>query len=115
MKEREDEYKRWLFERTSIPPDVREDENSSTESESSSIHEEVISSFDPPPKKRDRKNILDSNVAASLDAAKLSDRKAAVVLTSTLKSVGCDPSEYNVNKSSIRHLRIKLEKIELQT
>ncbi|GBN09253.1 hypothetical protein AVEN_18571-1 [Araneus ventricosus] len=57
--------------------------------------------------KKDRKNILDNNVAASPDAAKLSDRKAAIVLTTTLKSVRCDPSEYNVNKSSIRLLRMK--------
>lgn len=60
-----------------------------------------------PPKKRGRKKLVDDDLAVSLDVAKLSDRKAAVVLTITLKCVGCDPSTYNVNTSSIRRQRIK--------
>ncbi|GBP69852.1 hypothetical protein EVAR_89356_1 [Eumeta japonica] len=39
----------------------------------------------PPKRKRGRKNIFDERLSASLDFAKLSDRKATVVLTSTLK------------------------------
>lgn len=65
------------------------------------------SNCEPPPAKRGRKNIIDNRLAASLDVAKLSDRKAAVVLTSTLKSADCDPSEYNISTSSIRRQRIQ--------
>ncbi|GBP51847.1 hypothetical protein EVAR_88552_1 [Eumeta japonica] len=54
----------------------------------------------PPKRKRGRKNIFDERLSASLDFAKLSDRKATVVLTSTLKSAGTDPSKYNINSSS---------------
>lgn len=108
LKEREEAHRKMLFEKTSIPSDALADELSSTDSETCSNQEEEAScSFSDPPKKRGRLNILDNSVAASLDAAKLSDRKAAIVLTTTLKSVGCDPAEYNVNKSSIRRLRIK--------
>lgn len=62
------------------------------------------------PPKRDRKCIVDTNVAACFDAAQLSDRKSTV-----LKIIGCDPAEFNVNKSSIRHLRINAVKRELKT
>ncbi|CAH0562819.1 unnamed protein product [Brassicogethes aeneus] len=61
----------------------------------------------PPKRKRGRKNIFDERLSASLDYAKLSDRKAAVVLTSMLKSTGTNPSEFNINSSSIRRQRIK--------
>ncbi|CAH2101755.1 unnamed protein product [Euphydryas editha] len=52
-------------------------------------------------------NIFDERLSASLDFAKLSDRKATVVLTSTLKSAGTDPSEYNINSSSTCRQRMK--------
>lgn len=52
-----------------------------------------------PPQKRARKDIINSQLASSLDVSKLSDRKATMVVTSTLKSAGCDPSEFNVNRS----------------
>lgn len=60
-----------------------------------------------PPRKRGRKELINSHLAASLDVTKLSDRKATVVLTSTLKSLGCDPSKLNVNSSFIRRQRMK--------
>lgn len=60
-----------------------------------------------PAKKRGRKEIIDDNLAVCLDVSKLSDRNAALVLTSTLKQAGCDPSLYNVNYSSIRRNRIE--------
>lgn len=62
------------------------------------------STSEAPPTKRDRKKLLDSDLAVSLDVAKLSDRKAAVVLTTTFQSVGCDLPN---NTSSIRRQRIK--------
>lgn len=58
-------------------------------------------------KKRGRKKLLNEKLATSLDVAKISDRKAALVLTSTLNRVGCDPTEYNLNFSSIRRQRLK--------
>lgn len=61
-------------------------------------------------KKRGRKKLLDSNLAVSLDVAKLSDRKATVVLMNTIKRLGSDPLEYNVNTSSIRRQRIRYRK-----
>jgi len=57
-------------------------------------------------KKRGRKKLLDSNLAVSLDVAKLSVRKATVVLMNTIKRLGSDPLEYNVHTSSIRRQRI---------
>lgn len=61
-----------------------------------------------PPRKRGRKSILDDNLATSLDVAKLSDRKATIVLASTIKSLGCDVSQYNVSFSSIRRHRMNI-------
>lgn len=62
------------------------------------------------PQKRGRKRILDSSLATTLDVAKLSDRKATVVLASTLKRLGCDVSQYNVSYSSIRRQRMNIRK-----
>lgn len=59
------------------------------------------------PKKRGRKQIVGEKLAVSLDVTKLSDRNAALVLTSTIKELGCDPADYSVNYSSIRRQRIK--------
>ena len=57
--------------------------------------------------KRGRKNIIDEKLAVSLDMAKVSDRGAALVLTPTIQSLGLDPSDYNLNYSSIRRERMK--------
>lgn len=114
MKKREDEQKRMLFEQIPTPSETDIPEICPSRSDNSSVNEEKSLSSAPPPKKRGRKNILDNNVAVALDATKLSNRKAAIVLTKTLKRVGCDPSEYNVNKSSISRLRKKSRKSEAQ-
>lgn len=50
-----------------------------------------------PFKKSGRKKLLDCNLAISFDFAKLSDRKPAVVLINTIKRLGRNPLEYNVN------------------
>lgn len=55
-----------------------------------------------PPQRRARKYIINSHLAACHHVSKLNDRKAAAVVGSTLKSIGCDPSEFNVNRYSIR-------------
>ncbi|GBP97218.1 hypothetical protein EVAR_103878_1 [Eumeta japonica] len=60
-----------------------------------------------PPRKRGRRVLINDHLAASLDVAKLSNRKAAIVLTSTLKSAGSDPAAFNINRSSVRRHRLK--------
>lgn len=55
--------------------------------------------------KRGRKNIIDKKLAVSLDVAKVSDRKAAILLIPTIQQLGHDPSEYNVNPTTIRRQR----------
>ena len=49
-----------------------------------------------------QKCMLDEKLSASLDMAKLSNRKAALVLTHTLQSAGVNPESYSVGYSSIR-------------
>jgi len=82
-----------------------EDDSDLSDENTPTVDESSI--YKSPPKKRGRKNLLDRNLAVSLDVAKLSDRKAAVVLTNTIKRLGNDPLEYNVNTSSIRRQRIQ--------
>ena len=55
--------------------------------------------------KRGRKNIIDKKLAVSLDVAKVSDRKAAILLIPTIQQLGHDPSEYNVNPTTIHRQR----------
>jgi len=57
--------------------------------------------------RRGKRNLLDDKLAISLDMAKVSDRNAALVLTPALQSLGHDPADFNVNRSSIRRQRIK--------
>lgn len=54
-----------------------------------------------PPQKRTRKDVINSQLASSLGVSKLSYREVTMVRTSTLKSAGYDPSEFNVNRSPI--------------
>jgi hypothetical protein len=56
---------------------------------------------------RGRKKLLDDKLTISLDVAKVSDRNAALILTPALQSLGHDPAEFNLNRSSIRRQRIK--------
>ena len=75
---------------------------------------EPSTSGTPAPKRprRGRKSILNEKLAANLDVAKLSDRRAALVLTPALQLLGHDPTKYNVNPAPIRRERIKhLKKI----
>lgn len=53
------------------------------------------------PKLKRPKNIITPELAASLDRTKVSDRKAAYILASTVKSMGQDINEYNINRQSI--------------
>ena len=57
------------------------------------------------PSKRAKINTVTRSLAAALDRTKLSDRKAAFVLTETAKSLGHDVKELNINRSSIHRQR----------
>lgn len=61
----------------------------------------------PTPAKKGRVNLFDTKLSMSLDAAKVSDRGAAVVLTPVLQCLGHDPHNFNISYSSIRRQRIK--------
>lgn len=63
-----------------------------------------------PPQKRAWEDIINSHLAASLDISKLSDRKASVFVAFALKNAGCDPSEFDVNRSSIQRHCLKNRK-----
>ncbi|GBP74683.1 hypothetical protein EVAR_58949_1 [Eumeta japonica] len=85
----------------------------STDSDTSISYEIVTagpSTAKPPARKRGQVELVDSHLASSLDATKLSDRKAAIVITSTLKSAGSDPMKFTVNRSSIRRQHQKHRK-----
>lgn len=114
MKERDEVYKKLFFEQTSIPSDIFKEDTRSSDSETCSNLEEAASCShsDPPSKKRGRINILDNSVAASFDAAKLSDRKVAIILTTTLQSVGYF---YMLTNPLFSALKSKAEQAESKT
>jgi len=55
--------------------------------------------------KRARKNVVTTHVAAALDRAKVSDHKAALLLTAAAQGLGHDTKDLNINRSSIRRHR----------
>lgn len=62
--------------------------------------------------KHNHENELEKTLlTSSVDASKLSNEKAAMIVTSLLESVGCDPTKFNVNRSSFRWQHIKKAKI----
>jgi hypothetical protein len=50
-------------------------------------------------------NIVSSDVAASLDRTRISDRNATFILGSVAKALGHDPSQLALNKESVRQAR----------
>ena len=61
--------------------------------------------------KRARKSVLTPNLAASLDRAEVSDRKATFILASAAQSLGHDLNDLAINRSTIRK-QFKLTKRE---
>ena len=55
--------------------------------------------------KRARRNVVTPDVAAALDRAKVSDRKATLLLTAAAQGLGHNPEELAINRSSIRRNR----------
>ena len=58
-----------------------------------------------PPRKK--KKLLNDNLVASLDVAKISDRSASLILIPTISNLGENPEDYNVSYSTIRRARQK--------
>ena len=109
-KEKEEEPKTAILESSST------DNTSSAESSELELSEaenvqQAIETPGPsqciPPRKRARKDIVSPGLASALDRTKVSDRKAAFVISEAVKSVGLDTTEYNINRSSISRGRQK--------
>ena len=56
----------------------------------------------PKHRKRARKSIISSELAATMDRTKLSDCKATFMLAANARSLGNDVKDYSFNRSSIR-------------
>ncbi|GLV42908.1 hypothetical protein CBL_08545 [Carabus blaptoides fortunei] len=88
------------------------DKNAEVQNQMQAIPAYDSNSFDEPCSsgikraRRGRKNIIDEKIAACLDMAKVSDRGAVLLLTPTLQKMGHDPMDYNLNRTSVRRLRI---------
>ncbi|CAH0555130.1 unnamed protein product [Brassicogethes aeneus] len=53
---------------------------------------------------------MNEKLSTSLDAAKLSERKSALVLTAVVQAIGQDPEKFNISYSAIRRNRNKNRK-----
>ena len=58
-----------------------------------------------PKRQRASKNVVTPQLAMALDRTKVTDRSAACVLTETVCSLGQNPKEFNINRTSIQRLR----------
>lgn len=56
-------------------------------------------------KKRGRRDVISKELALALDAAKVSNYQAAVILAAAAKAMGIDVASTNINESSIRRKR----------
>jgi hypothetical protein len=68
----------------------------------------------PTPAKKVRFNLFDTKLSTSLDAAKVSDRRAAAVLIPVLQRLGHDPQNFNISYSFIRRQQIKYRQFVAQ-
>lgn len=57
------------------------------------------------PKRKKVQNIITPGLAAALDRTKMTDRMAPFVLAETARSLGHDPAELNISRSSIKRMR----------
>ena len=58
-----------------------------------------------PKRRRATRNVLTPQLAMALDRTKVTDRCAAYIMTETVRSIGQDPTEFNINCTSIQRLR----------
>lgn len=59
-------------------------------------------------KNRGRKDVISKELALALDAAKVSNYQAAVILAAAAKAMGIEVASTNINESSIRRKRAQL-------
>jgi len=101
QKEKEDEYiasasKHVILEYTS---------NSESESNADDISMPDMMEESPPKRPRARQNIATPFLADTLDRTQVSDRKAAIVLTETARSLGYNPLTLAINRNTISRSR----------
>ena len=81
-------------------------ETSDENEESSFTSSDFAASFTST-SQRKKREIVDANLSASLDMAKLSHRRAALVLTPAIQNLDHDPSDFQCSYSSIREQRLQ--------
>lgn len=84
------------------------DKDESSDAEPCSSQDCEILKIPASVRKRARINVITPAVAASLDRTKLSDRKAAFVLSATALCLGHDVADLNINRSSIHRRRKRI-------
>lgn len=77
-------------------------------SENEYIQEQETNISNPP--KRARKQLLIPRLAAALDKCKISDRDCLHLIMAFMEAVSLDPSNYVINRTSIRNQRNIFEK-----
>lgn len=96
-----------IYEKTIV---LSDSSSSDSEKIEKSSEEEVninVPSTSGCKRKRGKTNIISPSLAAALDRTRTTDRMASYLLTETVKSIGKNPSEFNINRSSIKRTREK--------
>lgn len=74
-------------------------------SESDSEAEDKENVYDESENRRGRRDIITRKLASALDAARISNYQAAMILAATLEACGIDVASTNINETSIRRKR----------
>ena len=103
----EERKSRWEQEAIETSSTVALDSSSSGDDRESEDDESATSCREAgfPKRRRATKNAVTPQLSMALDRTKVTDRSAAYVLTETVCSIGQDPKEYNINRTSIQCLR----------
>lgn len=88
--------------------DSTEDDNDNDECYSAGCSVTDPQGSAPSTTKKARKSIISPELAATMDRAKLSDRKATFMLAATARSLGNDIRDFTINRSSVRRARRSL-------
>ena len=102
----EERKSRWEQEAIATSSTVALDSSSSGDDRESEDDESATSCGEAgfPKCRRATKNVVTPQLSMALDWTKVTDRSAAYVLTETVHSIGQDPKEYNINRTSIQRL-----------
>ena len=103
----EERKSQWEQEAIATSSTVALDSSSSGDDRESEDDESATSRREAgfPKRRRATKNVVTPQLSMALDRTKVTDRSAPYVLTETVRSIGQDPKEYNINRTSIQHLR----------